>query len=126
MSARPSTAVPGTSASGATKSGEPMAMSLRVISALSRFTALARPKSATFTRPRASSITFEGLMSRCTMPSSCAKASASHTAVAMRTASPASSRPCARISSATSVPSMNSITKYSSDPPASRAMRDEG
>ncbi len=42
-------------------------------------TALARPKSATFTRPSSAIRTFSGLTSRCTMPARCAAASAETT-----------------------------------------------
>ncbi len=47
----------------------------------------ARPKSATFTRPRRSSRMFSGLMSRWTMPWSCANCSASQICGTMASAS---------------------------------------
>ena len=68
------------------------------------------PKSATLTVPSLPGRTFAGLMSRCTIPRACAYSSASHTARAMRRASPKASGPEAS-SPARSVPSTYSITK---------------
>ena len=59
-------------ASGAMKSGVPMATLLTVSSVVSGAVDFARPKSATFTVPRASTMMFEGLMSRWMTPCSCA------------------------------------------------------
>ena len=75
--------------------------------------ARAMPKSSTLTCPPASTM-FAGVMSRCTSPAACATSSASHTAAAMRTASPAasipaSSRTCRRVRPATSSITMNGV-----------------
>ena len=51
------------------------------------------PKSAIFTRPCLSSSTFSGLMSRCTMPWSCANCSASQIFGTMASASSGASLP---------------------------------
>ncbi|CPU67901.1 Uncharacterised protein [Mycobacteroides abscessus] len=50
-----------------------------VVVAVTSFTARARPKSVTLSRPSVSSRTFSGLMSRCTSPARWAAASASST-----------------------------------------------
>ena len=73
-------------------------------------TALASPKSSTFTRPRADSMMFCGLMSRWMMPRACASPSASATSEPMRSSSSAATGPRAiRVASVS--PSMYCIAK---------------
>ncbi len=77
----------------------------------------AMPKSSTFA-PVSVSITFAGLMSRCTTPMRCAAASAPATCPAVRTASgQASGPPASR--SASVCPSTSSITRYGTTTPLS-------
>ena len=71
---------------------------------------LARPKSSTFTRPSAVSITFSGLRSRCRMPWRCAAATASVSAIASaRKRSIA--KPCAGIARPSVSPSTCSMVR---------------
>ena len=72
--------------------------------------ARAMPKSSTLTWPSASTM-FAGLMSRCTSPAACATSSASHTAAAMPTASPAASIPASSRTWRRVRPATSSITR---------------
>ncbi len=89
-------------------SNVPVAARPRCASAL---TNLASPKSSTFATPREVIITFALLMSRCTMPRSCASVSASATCDAMSSPSAGTSGPRATRADSVS-PSTYSIARY--------------
>ena len=80
--------------------------------------ALARPKSATLTRPSAVSRTFSGLTSRCTMPDACAAARPSRTPVMMSRAAAGENHPRSLSSCLSVRPWMYSMARYRKGPSA--------
>jgi len=80
--------------------------------AASRWPTIAEIPKSTTLAPAPVSITFTGVMSRCTTPWACAVASAEATSTDMVTASRQGIGPCRAIRAETDSPSFSSITTY--------------
>ena len=115
MSARWSTLGSALACSGDMYAGVPSATPSDVMppcsALLDALNAFATPKSVTIALPPESS-TLSGLMSRCTMPCSCAYASADAISRSMRMAWLTGSSPCRARRTRSDSPSTNGIVKY--------------